>query len=139
MYRLASMWKQHKQRDETSITMNPHKWKYYDSHTKLVHKHRPSKNSKLTRISLSEKWSQCRRALTCNISYGYKAWICLLHKQVFWEEEKKEMTRKFLPYSHLISVKTFFWQVYERIINHSWEADGNNMFANVCVCVSLCY
>lgn len=38
MYHLANMWKEHKQKDETSITMNPHNWKYYHSHAVLVHK-----------------------------------------------------------------------------------------------------
>lgn len=37
MHHLANMWKQHKQKDETFITMNPHKWKYYYSHTVLKH------------------------------------------------------------------------------------------------------
>lgn len=37
MHHLANMWKQHKQKDETFITMNPHKWKYYHSHTLWKH------------------------------------------------------------------------------------------------------
>lgn len=37
MHHLANMWKQRKQKDETFITMNPHNWKYYQSHTVLMH------------------------------------------------------------------------------------------------------